>query len=321
MLVASLRPRRPTRGTPSAVSSRRMGDPAPILVIAFRRPEHLARALASLAADPTARRSPLRIHVDGPRNDEERDAVEATVAVAREAYGFARVEVFARPTNAGLSRNVTEAVSSALAQHDRVIVVEDDLELSTTFLTFMNHALDRYALEPRAMQVSGYQYPMAAPDRDGAAWLAATSCWGWGTWRRAWSRFDPTIPGAERLEHDAALRSRFDLDDAYPYAAMLASLRRGEVDSWGIVWHANVLLAEGLTLFPGTSLVCNHGFDGSGRHGRQDGWRDAPPAPWTCRNWPAEVEEDLALRRAVSTFLVDRSKPRGWRGLLSRIAR
>lgn len=298
-----------------------MGDPAPILVIAFRRPEHLARALASLAVDPIAGRSLLRIHIDGPRHNEDRDAVEATIAIAREAYGFAKIEVHARSANAGLSRNVTEAVDAALSDFDRVIVVEDDLEVSTTFLTFMNDALDRYADAPRAMQVSGYQYPMQSPDRDGAAWLGATSCWGWGTWRRAWSRFDPTMPGAERIETDAALRRRFNLDDAYPYADMLAAQRRGQIDSWGIVWHTSVLLADGLTLFPGTSLVCNHGFDGSGRHGRQDGWRDAPPATWKCRHWPDEVVEHAELRRAVSTFLVERTRPRGWRGLLSRIGR
>jgi len=298
-----------------------MGEPAPILIIAFKRPQDLERALTSLAADPVAVRSPLRIHVDGPLCGEDREAVRATAAVARAAHGFASVDVRVRDVNVGLSRNVTEAVTEALAESDRVIVVEDDLELSPTFLTFMNQALDRFAQEPRAMQVSGYQYPMSAPDSDGAAWLGATSCWGWGTWRRAWSHFDPALPGAERLASDGDLRRRFDLDDAYPYSSMLASQRRGEIDSWGIVWHANVLLADGLTLFPGLSLVRNHGFDGSGRHGRQDGWRDAPPAAWTCRRWPPMVEEDLGLRRAVSTFLAGRTRPRGWRGLLSRIAR
>lgn len=303
------------------------GAPAPVVVIAFRRPDHLARCIASLAADPLASRSSLHVHVDGPRDERDRAAVDATVETARRASGFASVEVHARGRNAGLSRNVTEAVGTALAAHDRVVVVEDDLEVSPTFLSFMDEALERYQGEPRAMQVSGYQYPIDAPDPGAAAWMAATSCWGWGTWRRAWSRFDPALPGAERLERDAGLRHRFDLDGAYPYADMLATQRRGEIDSWGIIWHANVVLGDGLVLFPGTSMVRNHGFDGSGRHGRQDGWSDAAPAAWRCSRWPDAVTEDEPLRRTVSTFLAARTRQsssgawRAWRGLLSRIGR
>jgi len=303
------------------------GAPAPVVVIAFRRPDHLARCLESLAADPLAARSALHVHVDGPRDGRDRAAVDETIETARRARGFAQVEVHARTRNAGLSRNVTEAVAAALAERDRVVVVEDDLEASPTFLSFMHEALGRYADEPRAMQVSGYQYPIDAPNPDVAAWLAATSCWGWGTWRRAWSHFDPALPGAERLEHDAALRRRFDLDGAYPYTDMLASQRRGEIDSWGVVWHANVVLGGGLVLFPGTSMVRNHGFDGSGRHGRQDGWRDAAPAAWRCAKWPDAVVEDEPLRRTVSAFLSARTQRsssggwRVWRGLLARIGR
>jgi hypothetical protein len=47
---------------------------------------------------------------------------------------------------------------------------------------------------------------------------------------------------------------------------MLKQQIKGEVNSWAIRWYASAFIQNKLTLYPGTSLVSNIGFDGTGTH-------------------------------------------------------
>src|SRR5260370_33238530 len=134
------------------------------------------------------------------------------------------------------------------------------------FLPFMNQALERYAAEEAAMQIWGYQFPLAPPLTQSSLFLSFPTSWGWGTWARAWKHFDAAASGYAALQRDRALRHRFDLDGSYPYFEMLQRQLRGDIDSWAIRWHLSVFMRGGLALYPGRSLVRNTGFDRTGTH-------------------------------------------------------
>lgn len=213
-------------------------------------------------------RSPVIVYCDGPRNASEIEAVTATRAVAKNMLGEGAEYHFSE-LNLGLSRSVIAGVSDTVDRFGRVIVVEDDLELHTSFLTFMNAALDRYENDASVFQISGYQFDV--PELRGstsALFLPFTVSWGWATWKRAWSRFDPLATGWEKLRSDKHLRRRFNLDGVYDYATMLVRQMSGLNDSWAVRWYWTVFKEKGLVLFPANSLVSNIGFDGSGTHGR-----------------------------------------------------
>jgi hypothetical protein len=131
----------------------------------------------------------------------------------------------------------------------------------------MNAALDRYADDGKVMQVSGYMYPVAPVGSHRPVFLPVTSCWGWGTWQRAWAGYDPAITGLDGLKSNRARARAFNLDGYYDYLRMLGQHRSGRVSSWGVVWHFSVFMRDGLTLYPPESLVSNRGTDGSGTHG------------------------------------------------------
>jgi hypothetical protein len=214
--------------------------------------------------------SQVIIYCDGPRDDNEVDSIMNTRELARSMLG-SHAEYHFSEVNLGLSRSVIDGVAQTVDRFGRAIVVEDDLELSPSFLTFMNQALDRYANDERVFQVSGYMFNVpeleTAPS---ALFLPFTVSWGWATWKRSWDQFDPLATGWEALRGDKELRHRFNLDGVYDYATMLARQMEGMRDSWAIRWYWTVFRANGLVLFPPVSLVRNTGFDGSGTHG--SGW-------------------------------------------------
>lgn len=241
---------------------------APIALFIFNRPEHLRKTLASLAACDGFDGAPVLVFGDGPRNEGDRGQVEAARAVAREVLGKHGRYVFS-PTNKGLSRSVIDGVTAVLEEFDRVVVVEDDLEIAPDFLTFMNAALDRYENDEQVFQISGHAFNAPELVKSArAAFMPFISTWGWGTWRRAWAHMDEAAIGWEALNSNASLRRRFNLDGVYDYATMMTRQMAGKRDSWGIRWYWSVFRKDGLVLYPPRSLVRNNGFDGTGSHGR-----------------------------------------------------
>lgn len=242
---------------------------APVALFVFARPDHTRRTLESLAANALADQSDLIVYSDAARDESEIERVQAVRGLVRAVRGFRSVTVIERETNYGLARNIIEGVTEVCNRYGRVIVVEDDLELSPSFLTFMDHALDRYAHNERVFQISGYMFDVSKlKATHSALFLPFTVSWGWATWKRAWGQFDPLASGWEALSADKGLRRRFNLEGSYDYATMLTRQMAGLRDSWAVRWYWTVFKAQGLVLFPPISLVRNAGFDGSGTHGR-----------------------------------------------------
>jgi hypothetical protein len=245
-----------------------MSDLAPIVLFVYNRPEHTRRTLASLVANRLAKHSDLIVYADGAKRPDHEAAVKLVRDIVRRIDGFKSLKVIERGTNFGLARSIISGVSEVCAAHGRVIVVEDDLELASEFLSFLNEGLARYQDEPKALQISGYAYPAHNSDTAAAFFLPMISCWGWATWSRAWAKFDPVMSALKQLDIDPAARRRFNIDDTYDYYGMACRQRKGEIDSWGIRWQLSLFAADGLALYPRDSLVYNTGVDASGTHGR-----------------------------------------------------
>jgi len=109
---------------------------APIAVFAFNRPDHLRHTLQSLVACEGFAAAPVTLFCDGQRNTADRDSVAATIDVARDVLGSA-ADIRPAPQNRGIYRSITEGVTAMIGDHGRVIVLEDDLVLAPSFLTFM----------------------------------------------------------------------------------------------------------------------------------------------------------------------------------------
>lgn len=246
--------------------------PAPIVLFAYNRPEHTRRTLESLMANDLSDQSTLFIYADGPKDSASEEVllhIRRTRAVLREKQWCKEVHIVEQPKNKGLARSVIDGVTEVIGQHDQVIVLEDDLVLSTKFLSFMNKGLDKYQDRSEVMQISGFMFPVDLFDvRQEALLLPFTSSWGWATWGRVWKNFDHSSSMLGEFRSHPDLRNQFDLDGAAPYFRMLELQEGGKIDSWAIRFYASVFLQKGLVLYPKKSLILNTGFDGTGVHCR-----------------------------------------------------
>lgn len=275
---------------------------APIVVFAYKRADHLSRCLESLAANAEAARSDLYVICDGPRSQADLPAVEAVRRLITRISGFASVTPFVHEANRGLARSIIDGVSTLLVQHQRLIIIEDDMVLSRHFLRYMNEALERYADDERVASIHGWCYPVAARLPE-TFFLRGADCWGWATWRRAWRRFNADGAALLRELQARQLTSAFDFDGAYPYTRMLADQIAGLNDSWAVRWRASCFLQGLLTLFPGRSLVHNIGNDGSGTHSPRSTRLDVAVASAAVEVADIPVQESELARATIARFL------------------
>ncbi len=238
---------------------------APIAIFAYNRPQHLKQTIEALANNPEFLDSQIFVYCDGPKSVNDIPAI-TSVRMIVSSFGFPNLMLIERDKNMGLANSIITGVTELCRRYGRVIVLEDDLIVSPIFLQFMNKALIHYAEDQAVMQISGYMFPVELHSEKDAVFLPFTSSWGWATWERAWSHFNPDSVGYNSLVKDKLRRKRFDLNGSYPYFRMLKKQLRGEVDSWAIRWYLSVFDLNGLVLYPRNSLVNNIGFDGSGTH-------------------------------------------------------
>ena len=274
---------------------------APIAFFAFNRPEHAARSLRALAANPDAAKSTLRIFIDGPRNADDLERVESVRNVARHTRGFADMEVHAAGANQGLFAAITSGVGHVLRTHDRVIVVEDDVEVSPCFLTYMNTALSRYRDEARVGSIHGYTPPI--PGLPDYFFLAGGDCWGWATWNDRWPLFEPNPATLLRALAERRLLRAFIASHGAQSLLQLVRRAQGRSQSWATLWHASLFLAGRHTLHPGKSFVYNSGNDGTGSHAARSTAHDTLAIARFEGVLPSDVSQDTHAANALSRFL------------------
>ena len=237
---------------------------SPIALFVYNRPHHTRKTLESLMANAELSDSPLYVFCDGAKRKKDIPLVQATRELIR-SYELDNATIIEREENMGLANSIITGVTELCNKYGRVIVVEDDLYLSPYFLKYMNTALDTYEEYDEVMHISGYMFPVRGQLPD-TFFYRATSCWGWGTWKRAWDKFEPDVRTLLAGLKNRKKRREFDIQGSMKYYRMLILQAIGMSDSWAIRWYASVFLNNGLCLHPGKSLVNNIGHDDSGVH-------------------------------------------------------
>jgi len=278
---------------------------APVVVFAYNRPLHLQRTLDALAGCRLAAQSEVHVFADGPKKPAAAAAVaEVRDVLAREAGAgrFAAFHVHASDVNLGLANSIIRGVGQVIAQHDRVIVLEDDLLVSADFLEFMNDCLAFYQYDASVGAVTGFCPLQTLSEECGDVFLANRNCsHGWATWKRVWDGVDWSASAAHRLHQDWKLRHAFNLEGNDRYDRLRRQLA-GRIDSWSIRFGLSLFLRGLGTVYPAVNRVSNIGFDGSGVHCGQGAAinEHITEATYTLQPVQADPRIQAAFRRIYS---------------------
>ena len=246
---------------------------APILILAYNRPEKIAGLIDSLR--PLAP-STVLVGVDGPRINIVNDAKKvAEVHKALELINWTNdVQIRSRETNLGLKRAVVDSVDWAINKYGKVIVIEEDVVVGKQFLDFMNEMLHLYSKEDSIGHISGYNVvPSKFIRTNGVRLSRYPESIAWATWNRAWANYDDQLYwGASCSIKDlreivgstlGALKWKLNFLDA----------KNDRISTWAYRWIASMWSNDQFAISPNLNLVTYTGSD-SGSH-------SLTSAPWS----------------------------------------
>jgi hypothetical protein len=280
--------------------------PAPVVLIVYNRLDHTRQTVEALARNDLAAQTDLFVYADAPKNPEAAPAVQEVRAYAKAITGFKSIRVVEWEKNMRCAGSTIAAITEIVNRHVKVISLDDDIVPSPYFLRFMNDALELYKDDDQVACVSGYVYPTRKKLPE-TFFLRGGENWGWGTWKRAWKQFNPDGKALLKEIEERGLKRDFNFNGAYDYVRMLENQISGKVDSWAIRWHASCFLARRLCLWPGTSLVRNIGFDGTGTNTGITNEYDGELAKCPVEVTRIPLEESNAARKAFEDYFA-RSK-------------
>lgn len=275
---------------------------APIALFVYNRPAHTRKMLSALENALLADKSDIYIFADGAKDTNAIEYVNQVRAIIREPWNFKSINIVERNSNIGLAANIIDGVSSILVQHGRIIVLEDDLEISRYGLQYFNEALTHYQDNDSVMEISGYMYPIAHPEKLAESFFfRVANSWGWATWKRAWDHFEKDIEILTR-DFTADAIKRFSIDHSENFWKQVKQFKAGKINSWAIRWYLSIFNKNGLVLYPRQSMIQNIGTDGSGTHSDEDDVYKVELASKPISYFPGEIVECKVAYEGIRSF-------------------
>lgn len=243
-------------------------DYSPIVLFVYNRVDHTKRTVEALKHNLLANKSYLYIYSDAAKNISSKKDVDKVRNYIRRISGFKKIIIVERKNNYGLAKSVIEGVSEVISKHGMVIVLEDDIVTSKSFLSFMNDGLKFYKSNKKIRSITGLNFPIEVPGDYGSdIYISSRPCsWGWATWIDRWKEVDWSNSFYEQyISEKLEFRNEFNQwgDDLYD---MLIFQLEGKVNSWAIKWAFYHTITKSYCVYPVVSMAENIGTDGSGVH-------------------------------------------------------
>lgn len=239
----------------------------PVALLVFNRPHYTAEMFAAVRAQRPAR---LFVIADGPRpgypTDVERCA--EVRAIVEQVDWPCEISRNYAEANWGLKRRVSSGLDWVFGQVERAIVLEDDCIAGPDFFGFCDELLERYADDDRVWVITGDNFQNGRRRGRAAYYFSKYNhCWGWASWRRAWTHYQGDLAFWEEWKTSPEWRSMVPskVERAY-WEPIFDRVRRGEIDSWAYPWMGSVWFHGGLTATPNVNLVTNIGFGDDATH-------------------------------------------------------
>ncbi len=235
---------------------------APIVIFAYDRPRELQNLLNSLELNSELKDSNIIFFIDRYKTSLEEINNKKVISIIENWSLNHTCEINIRQDNLGLRNNILNGINKTFENYEKAIFLEDDLEISASFLNYMNKALDKYSNNKIVKHISGYNFPDSKNNPESSYFTPYMSCWGWGTWRDRW--IENKNFSTNNISNNRYLtRLKFNVFGfEKDFESQLLRNSNNEISTWAIYWFQHIILNQGLCLNPMQSLVINHGVEG-----------------------------------------------------------
>ena len=233
-----------------------------ILFLVFNRPDTTRKVFETIR-----KAQPLRLYVasDGPRLEKsgEDDQVREVQKIATKVDWNCEVKTFFRDRNLGCKMAVSSAITWFFKHEEDGIILEDDCVPSQSFFPYCQELLEKYRDDTRIMAISGDNFQKKKKHSSSSYYFSRyPHCWGWATWKRAWTFYDGMLLAWPEIKEERLLGDIGSGEDGFLnyWSRIFDNCYAGKIDSWAYPWTFSCWLQSGMTVLPNVNLVSNIGF-------------------------------------------------------------
>ena len=238
---------------------------APVVIFAYNRINTLKSMIDSLKRNTESKFTDVYFFIDGPKDKLDGIRVKKVIDFVKSLDGFKKVETQISKINKGLSKSVIDGLSVIFSKYDFAIILEDDLILSSNFLSYMNNSLSFYHGYDNIISISGYSNKVDVNDEYiyDSYFITRNSSWGWATWKKEWFKIDWNLKDWKKVKSDSKRFNKYCGSDCFK---MLNDWKKGLNQSWAIRFVYSQFAQQKLSVCPVKSKVINNGFNSDGTH-------------------------------------------------------
>jgi len=276
---------------------------APILLIAFNRPNHTRRVLEMIVE---AKPIDLFVFRDHWREEKvgEQEKCEKVLSVVKELTESTGIKVhYLLPDkNLGCGAGPMTGISWFFDNVGQGIVMEDDCLAHPDFFPYCEELLDRYK-NTEVKFINSTLYDERWNNAIGPSLSYGFSrymCTGaWASYREVWQGFDfdlQTLNKWKLAKQVYHLTGSVAEAEHWYYVAKEIQRDNSKKSYWDYQIQIHLFLQDSITIHPGVNLISNIGFDAEGTHTTSnDGRGDREVYPILPLRHPAKIAVDTVL--------------------------
>ncbi len=168
---------------------------APVIICTLNRYEHFKRCIESLENNPWAKYTEIFISVDYPPEEKYVEGHDKIVDYLNSRkFKFKEVHLYVQEENLGTLPNYLFLQETVFEQYDRLISLEDDIEVSPNYLEFMDKSLEYGKSDEKVFCVCGFSDLIKKPaTMNGTAFKLCCYQWGVGIYKEKWLQMEESL--------------------------------------------------------------------------------------------------------------------------------
>jgi len=239
----------------------------PVLFLVFNRLETTKQVFEMIR-----KVAPQKLYLasDGPRDNRvgEKEKVEEVRNYVLKSMDWnCEVKTLFREENLGCGKAVSEAVTWFFESEEMGIILEDDCLPSLSFFFYCKELLEYYKENTGIYHIAGYNPLIYTKTPYSYYFTRIQHCWGWASWRRAWSHYSFDIKELNSFIKKKAINKIFARNaDRYYWINIFKKMESHEIDTWDYQWTYSIFNNNGICINPAKNLISNIGFNSDGTH-------------------------------------------------------
>jgi hypothetical protein len=238
----------------------------------------------------------------------EREKVEECRALFEKLSWDCQVHQNYSEVNLGCRDRIISGLDWVFEQEERAIILEDDCIPIVDFFPFAEAMLERYKDNNQIFSIGGSnQRPQLSNPSYDVVFSKYSLCWGWATWRRAWTLMDSHLLQLPDAKKNHLFKKWLGSWRAEWY---WSTILKDDPTVWDYSWTFTGFIYQGLHVLPSKCLIENIGImDPNATHTTFNPY-DLPiiAKSFPCSyRVPTQVEPDLIYNKWMEDHFYSRA--------------